>query len=82
MEMSFLGSIGYLMAGSGLRDVLELIYASNDVDHILTGKAIAHAVRGHFIVDAAVNALLYSATFGVPIPHDVRRATYVCYYIL
>jgi hypothetical protein len=59
-EMSFLGSIGHLMAGSGLRDVLELIYASNAVDHILTGKAIARAVRGHFIVDAALNALFYS----------------------
>ena len=28
-EMSFLGSIGHLMAGSGLREVLELIYESN-----------------------------------------------------
>jgi hypothetical protein len=74
MEMSFLGSIGYLMAGSGLRDVLELIYASNDVDHIFLHKAIAHAVREHFIFNVALNALLYSATFGVPIPHDVRRA--------
>ena len=37
-EMSFLGSIGHLMAGSGLRELLELIYASNPVDHIMTGK--------------------------------------------
>ena len=43
-EMSFLGTIGHLMAGSGLRELLELIYASNAVDHILTGKAIARAV--------------------------------------
>jgi len=50
------------MAGSGLRELLELIYASNAVDHILTGKAIARAVRAHLIVDAALNAL------EVPIP--------------
>lgn len=31
-EMSFLGTIGHLMAGSGLRELLELIYASNAVD--------------------------------------------------
>ena len=40
VEMSFLGSIGHLMAGSDLREVLELIYASNAVDYIMTGKAI------------------------------------------
>lgn len=67
-EMSFLGTIGHLMAGSGLRELLELIYASNAVDHILTGKAIARAVRAHLIVDSALNALLYSAALGVPIP--------------
>ena len=51
-EMSFLGTIGHLMARSGLRELRELIYASNAVDHILTGKAIARAVRAHLIVDA------------------------------
>jgi len=53
-EMSFLGSIGHLMAGSGLREVLELFYASNAVDHIMTGKAIARAVRGRRFECAAV----------------------------
>ena len=70
-EMSFIGSIGHLMAGSGLREVLELIYASNAVDHIFTGKAIARAVRAHLIADAALNALLYSEALNVPIPHDL-----------
>ncbi len=54
-EMSFLGCIGYLMAGSGLQEVLELIYASM---HMLSGKAIARAVWAHLIVDAALNALV------------------------
>ncbi len=39
--MSFLGSIGHLMAASGLQEVLELIYAPNAVIHMLSGKAIA-----------------------------------------
>ena len=67
-EMSFLGSIGHLMTGSCLREVLELIYAPNAVDHIMTGKAIARAVRAHLIVDAALNALLYSEALEVPVP--------------
>ena len=41
MEMSFLGCIGHLMAGSGLKELLEVIYASNAVDNVLTGKAIS-----------------------------------------
>ena len=67
-EMSFLGCIGHLMAASGLQELLEVIYASNAVVHMLTGKAIARAVRGHFITDAALNALILSNTFHVPLP--------------
>ena len=29
--------------------------------HMLTGKAIARAVRGHFLADAVLNAELYGA---------------------
>ena len=39
-QMSFIGCIGHLMAGSGLQEMLETIYASNTVIHMLTGKAI------------------------------------------
>lgn len=42
-EMSYLGSIGHLMAGTGLEEVLELVYASNSVKHMLTGKAVSWA---------------------------------------
>jgi len=37
-EMSFLGCIGHIMAGSGLREALQLIYAKGAVDHMLSGK--------------------------------------------
>ena len=68
MEMSFLGCIGYLMSGSGIEDLLELVYAKNAITHMLSGKALARAVRGHFLVDAALNALLVCNTFDLPLP--------------
>ena len=72
-EMSFLGSIGYLMRGSGLQESLELIYADNVVPHILTGKAISRAVRGHQLVETALNAILLSKACDVPLPTDADR---------
>ena len=57
-EMSLLGCIGHIMSGSGLEQVLESIYASNAVVHILTGKVVSCAVQAHLIVDASLNALL------------------------
>ena len=67
-EMSFIGSIGHLIAESGLKELLELIYAPNTVEHILTGKAIARAVRAHLLVDAVLNTLILSKALGVSIP--------------
>ena len=46
-EMSFLGTIGTLMEATGLKEVLELLYAKNAVTHMLTGKAVSRAIRGH-----------------------------------
>ena len=46
--MSFLGSLGTMMRGSGLSECSEMIYGANAVKHILTGKAIVRALRGHF----------------------------------
>ena len=66
-EMSFLGAIGTIMNGSGLEDLLELIYAKNTVPHILSGKAISRAVRGHLIIDAALNILLLSQAYNIPL---------------
>ncbi len=60
-EMSFLVCTGRLAAGSGLQQLLEVVFAQNSVTHMLTGKAIARAVRGHFLADAVLNAELYRA---------------------
>ena len=67
-QMSFLGSIGHLMSGSGIENVLEVVYASNTVGHILSGKAVARAIRAHFIVDASLNSLLAAKVLDVKLP--------------
>ena len=57
-EMSFLGSIGHIMAGSGLKELLELVYASNSVIHMMNGKAVSRAVRGYMLIDMSLSVLL------------------------
>ena len=74
-EMSFLGSIGHLMMGSGLQDLLETVYTPNAVTHMLTGKAIARAVRGLFLIDTALQAILLSRIFNIILPETGNRAT-------
>lgn len=58
MLMSFLGGIGTVMKGSGLREAMETIYAENTVTHMLDGKAYARAVRCHMIIDAVLHEIL------------------------
>ena len=67
-EMIYLGCIGHLMAASGLQESWQLIYAPNAVMHMLTGKAIFRAVRGHLIVDAVLSAMVLAKTFNVSLP--------------
>ena len=58
--MSFLGFIGHLIQGSGLREVLEKVYTGNTVAHILRGKAVSRALRGHFLLNTALSkTILY-----------------------
>ncbi|CAG2245619.1 unnamed protein product [Mytilus edulis] len=64
-EMSFLGSIGRLMSGSGLKEVLELVYAPNAVNHMLSGKAVSRCVRGFMLVDIALHWLITEELFGI-----------------
>lgn len=57
--MSFLGSIGSMMKGSGLEEALENIYGPNAVTHMTSGKAVSRALRRHFLFEAALmNKLL------------------------
>ena len=52
--MNFLGCMGQIMEGLGLNELLNLVYASNTVSHMLSGKAISRAIRGHFLVESAL----------------------------
>lgn len=52
--MSFLGSIGYFMAGSGLKELLCTTHAPLSVDKMLQGHAFARAVRGHLLATTAL----------------------------
>ena len=61
--MSFLGSVGDLMAGSGIEEALQEVYGSNAVSHMMSGKAIARALRGHILIDCALKMLLIEEIF-------------------
>ena len=52
--MTFLGSIGKFMAGSGLVEVFEQVYAEHTVNHMLSGMAVARSLRVHMLVQSAL----------------------------
>ena len=52
--MSFVGSIGHFMQGSGLSEALGVIYGENTVNKTLSGKSIAWALHGLFLTERAL----------------------------
>ena len=58
--MNLLGAIGTLMQGTGLKDILEAVYGENAVVHMLTGKSVQRALRGHLLVDKCLNHMIVS----------------------
>lgn len=57
--MSFLGSIGYIICGSGFEEAMELICAKNSVTHIINGHACERAIRCHFLIHIVLSKLLF-----------------------
>ena len=57
--MSFLGSIGKMMKGSGLEELFSEVYAENSVEHMISGKAVSRSLRAHFLVESALKGLLF-----------------------
>ena len=47
--MSFTGSVGAIMNGSGLQNAFETIFGENPVKHLLIGKTISKATRSNFL---------------------------------
>jgi hypothetical protein len=58
--MNLLGAIGTLMDGSGIADILGTIYGENTVMHMLNGKAVQKAVRGHLLVSQCLTKQIVS----------------------
>ena len=60
--MSFLGAVGDMMSGSGIEELLELVYATNSVGHMMSGKAFARAIRWYFFVGSCLSNILINKT--------------------
>ena len=56
--MSYMGSIGNIMTGSGLEELWESVYAKGSVVHMMSGHAYARALRAHFLTQAALAKML------------------------
>ena len=52
--MSFLGCIGFFMAGSGIGELWQEVYAKVSVSHMLTGHAYSRAIRAHLLTERAL----------------------------
>ena len=61
--MSFLGSIGTLMDGSGIQCALTEIYGENVVPHLMSGKAYSRSLRGHLLLEAALTQKLIGGMY-------------------
>ena len=73
--MSFLGSIGTIMEGSGLTEALESVYGSVAVSHMLTGKAVARAIRGHLMIESALTVMLLQNIFSSSVDQPLQIFT-------
>ena len=56
--MSFMGAIGYIMNGSGIKELFSTAYASASVDKMLSGHAYGRALREHILVHAALATVI------------------------
>ena len=68
--MNFYGSVGYIMAGSGIQSLLELIYAEHTVPHIFFAKAFTRATRA-----PPLNWLLCRKRFNIFLISDMSFET-------
>ena len=61
--MSFLGRIGTMMKGSGLAELLETAFGERTFHQMFVGKTVLQALRGHFLVEAALMTKLLRHLF-------------------
>ena len=63
LMMSFMGSIGSQMKGSGLNDALQMILEANAVQHTISGKAVSRALCVHFLTESTSTTKLLRNVF-------------------
>ena len=56
--MSYVGSIGHIMTGSGIAELWERVYAKGTVAHMLTGHAFSRSVHAHILTLLALICVL------------------------
>ena len=61
--MSFAGSLGFVMGGSGIESVFKTVYSEDTVKHVLCGKVIAKALRAHILLESALTIELRQMLF-------------------
>ena len=49
------------MAGTGLKNILELVYGENAVVHMMSGKAVQMAFRGHLLVSKCLHRIIVAS---------------------
>ena len=64
------------MSGSGLDEVLEVVHASQRLEHMLSGKAVSRAVRGHMLMSTALYTIIIAQVLELDIPEDSTRNDY------
>jgi hypothetical protein len=60
--MSFMGSTGYIMAGSGLEELWRTVYGSDSITHMLDGHSYSRALRLHTLTAQAIITLLFQTS--------------------
>ena len=56
--MLFLGVVGYVMDGSGLKELWQTVYAPNTTEHMMSGHQYARSLRAHLLSQTALGMLI------------------------
>ena len=59
--MNLLVAVGTLMDGTGLTNIMEVVYGDNAALQLMTGKSVERSFRGHLLVNNCLNHMIVSA---------------------
>ncbi|XP_031335335.1 uncharacterized protein LOC116165167 isoform X2 [Photinus pyralis] len=75
--MSFMGAVGFIMEGSGLSELFNLIYAAVSTEKLLTGHAYARAVRAHMLAHRTLaSIILETIDFSASFQSEIEQILY------